>query len=260
MECGRGRVARDVDGAELELVLRGHRHPRAVAGYAHAGAGQHALGVVAAGRGLDHGRRARRQQAREQHARLHLRGGDRHPVVDPAERAAGHRERRVAILRGLDPGSHQRERRGHAVDRPAADRGVAVERPASALLPCEPPGQQPHQRAGVADVDRRCRGRRGAQAGAADHHRVRAALDEGAERLHGRQCRVRVRRVEVAGDAHRLVGHRRQQRRAVRERLVRRRGERPPQRPVRSEAHVHGCTERSTATGPPDWAFTAGPP
>ena len=56
------------------------------------------------------------------------------------------------------------QRRRHAVDRPAPDRGVAVERPAPALLPGQPARQQPQQRAGVADVDRLARRRRRPQA------------------------------------------------------------------------------------------------
>ena len=65
-------------------------------------------------------------------------------------------------------------------------------------------------------------GRR-AQAGAADRQRARvgALLDERAQRAHGVQRRVRVGRLEVARDGDGLVAHRAEQRRAVRERLVR---------------------------------------
>jgi hypothetical protein len=53
VEGGRRRVARHVHRAQLELVLRGDRDARAVAGDLHARGGQHPLGVVAARLGLD---------------------------------------------------------------------------------------------------------------------------------------------------------------------------------------------------------------
>ena len=84
------------------------------------------------------------------------------------------RERREAAVVGVDPRAHLAQRRGDAVDGPAADRLVAVERPLAAGLAREPAGREPHQRARVADVDVRlgapraapargssaCRGRR----------------------------------------------------------------------------------------------------
>ena len=78
------------------------------------------------------------------------------------------------------------QRVGDAVDGPAADRGVAVERERAALLPGEPARQQPHQRPGVADVDRPVGLARLAQPAAADDELVGALLDQRAERAHGR--------------------------------------------------------------------------
>ena len=71
----------------------------------------------------------------------------------------------------LDPGAHLAQRHRDAVDRPAADRRVAVERPLAAGLAREPAGREPHQRAGVADVDVRLAGR--AQPGPADRSACR---------------------------------------------------------------------------------------
>ena len=141
------------DLVELELVHLRHRDPRAVALERHARAAQQALGVVAARRRLDDGRRARGHHPGDQHARLHLRARDRELVLDPGELGAAHREGREAAVASVDRGAHHAERLGHAVHRPAANRAVAVERPDAARLPGEPARQQPHERAGVAHVD-----------------------------------------------------------------------------------------------------------
>ena len=58
-----------------------------------------------------------------------------------------------AALAGVDPRAHLAQRGGDAVDRAAADRLVAVERPLAAGLARQPAGREPHQRARVADVD-----------------------------------------------------------------------------------------------------------
>ena len=78
----------------------------------------------------------------------------------------------AAVVR-VDPRAHLAQRRGDAVDGPAADRLVAVERPLAAGLAREPAGREPHQRARVADVDVRLGGR--AQPGPADRQRARSA-------------------------------------------------------------------------------------
>ena len=133
----------------------------AVAGDPHAGGGEHPLGVVAA-------RLAARRPSSSPDASSPASSthdltcaeatGSSYSMPDSGP--AGHRERREAALARLDRRAHQAERRGHAVDGAPADRGVAVERPAPALLPGQPAGQQPHQRAGVADVDQIGRRRR----------------------------------------------------------------------------------------------------
>ncbi len=160
-----------------------------------AGRGQHALGVVAAERRLADRRGAVGGQAGQQHARLDLRAGHRQVVGDRAQARAGDRERRQAVAGRLHGGAHAAQRLGDAVDGAPADRRVAVEREAAALLPGQPARQQPHERARVADVDRAARLPGLAQAGAADDDLVGAQLDQRTERAGwpaaSRWCRRR---------------------------------------------------------------------
>ena len=222
-----------------------HR-PRARHG--RAGGSQHPLGVVAARDGLDHGRRVGDEPG-EQHARLDLRARDRKLVLDAGQRRAVDRERREAALARLDPRPHQRQRLGDPVDRAPANRVVAVELEARPLLERQPAGQQPHQRAGVADVDGSPGAMRVAQPAPADHDLLGARLDDRAELLHGRERRAGVGGVEVVADPHRLRRHRPDDRGAVGDRLVGRHREPPPQRPGRVEPDVH-----ARATGNPSFA------
>jgi hypothetical protein len=66
-------------------------------------------------------------------------------------------ERRQAVLACAEAGAHLPQGHGDAIDRPAADRLIAVQRPIAPLLPGEPARQQPQQRPRVADVDPRRR-------------------------------------------------------------------------------------------------------
>src|SRR3954471_15043889 len=153
-ERRRRRVAGDGDGVEREIVGGLDRHRRAVAANRDAGGGEHALGVVAGWRRLDDGRRPVRVQRGEGDRRLDLRAGDRQLVGDPAQPRARDRERRESLVARLDGGAPGGERDRDAVDGTAADRLVAVEQEGAPLLRREPAGQQAHERAGVADVDR----------------------------------------------------------------------------------------------------------
>ena len=169
-----------------------------------AGGGQHALGVVAGRQRLDHPRLALGQQPGEEQAGLDLGAGDRQLVGRcraAARRATSSGGRRSS--RALELGAHPAQRLGDPVDRAAADRVVAVERPLAALLPGEPARQQPQQGAGVADVDRRrSRRRAGRRPGSAARRPApRASLDPGAPSACDRgQRRARVGGVEVALD------------------------------------------------------------
>ena len=253
VEGGRRRVARDVDRVERELVAggvtviavavagRGRRRRAASSRSVWSRLGSGSTTVVAPA--------ASRPASSTQ--RLDLGGGDRQRVLDPVQRPPGDRERREAPLARLEPRAHRGERPRDAVDRAAADARVAVERPAAAVLPGEPAGQQPQQRAGVADVDRGAV-RGAAQAGAVDHQRAVALLDPRAQRADRRERRVRVGRGEVVRHAHGRGAHRPQQRGAMRDRLVRRRLERAADRGARPEAGVH-----ARATGSPRSAISA---
>ena len=83
--------------------------------------------------------------------------------------------------------THLAQRDRDPVDGPLADRCVAVERKAATGLSGEPGREQPHQRSGVADVDRPARIGHAAQARAADDYLVGAAFHERAEPLDRRE-------------------------------------------------------------------------
>ena len=129
----------------------------------------------------------------DQHAGLHLCARDRQLVLDPGQLRAPHGEGWEATLARLHARTHALEGLRDAVDRPLADRGVAVEGPDAAGLPRKPSRQQSHERAGVADVQHAARGlERRMQAHPPDHHAALALLlDARAERLRA----LRVERV-----------------------------------------------------------------
>ena len=217
-----------------------------------AGAQQHPLGVVAAARRLD--RRSSSPSAAsagEQHARLDLRAGDRQLVGDRAQRA-----RRGRCSGGKRPSRASSrapicaQRLGDPVDRPAADRLVAVERERRA------PAARRASRAAAASACRRCRRRsapvglaRLAQAGAADHELVvvapRRARRARAPRRASRACR---RRAGSCSIAHRLGGHRAEQRGAVGDRLVGRRAKLARSSPPRARSGRSCARHREAET------------
>ena len=150
------------------------------------------------------------QQAGEQHARLHL--GARRPAARtrcPRSARAADRERREAARRG--PRSRAPICRSGAAMRSTGRRRIESS-PSSVhappRLPGEPARQQPHQRAGVADVDRPRRRRAPRRPGAADGQRRPAArLDQRARaparRPASSACRRRRgSRVTRTGSAH----------------------------------------------------------
>ena len=101
---------------------------------------------------------------------------------------------------------------------------------------CVPPGRhsQPGsrriERPGIAHVDRPAGLGCVAQSAAADDHgAVRTLLGDGPDRAHRLERRVGVFGAKVVGDAHRLLAHRAEQRRAMRDRLVGRREDLAPQ-------------------------------
>ena len=106
-----------------------------------AGRPQHPLGVVPRRGRLGHGGLALGEQAGEQHAGLHLGARDGQPVLDPAQAAALDAQRRQAPVAAVHLGAHQAQGLGDAVNGPAADRLVAVERPRSGACPASQPGR-----------------------------------------------------------------------------------------------------------------------
>ena len=104
----------------------------------------------------------------------------------------------------LDSRPHLAQRLRDPVHGTAPDRLVPVEREAGSDLKREPARKQPHERAGVPDVD--CP--RGhvcvAQTAAAHDQFVVAGLDYRAELLDRRQRAARVLRIEVVSDLDRL--------------------------------------------------------
>ncbi len=188
---------------------------------------------------LDHPRLALGQQAGEEQTRLDLGAGDRHLVGDAVQRRAPNLERRQSALAAPSRRAHLAQRHRDPVDRPAADRVVAVERPLASILPCQPSRQQPQQGPGVADVD--IRRPRTPQTDAPDSQLEAACAcnplpltqpsssTSAPRALHRVQGRAGVGGVEIALDRRLPLPHRRDQRRAVGDRLVRRRAQRAAQ-------------------------------
>ncbi len=113
---------------------------------------QQPLGVVAAGKRLDHGRGPSiGVEAGEEDGGLHLRARDRELVPDPVELRAVDAEGCVAVRR-LDVPAHPAQRIGDAFLRTGGERLVADELE-GAFLPGEQARQQAHHRAGVAAID-----------------------------------------------------------------------------------------------------------
>ena len=160
-------VAGHVDRVERQALPAARDRARPL-GDARAGGAQQPLGVVARRRRLDHGRRPVRRSARR--AGCTTSPAPRRPAARSRSAAARRRRRvqggRPSVAR--DVGAHQPERRRDAVDRPAADRGVAVDHEACRRLPGEQARQEAHQRARVRDVERAGRLAQAAQADAVD--------------------------------------------------------------------------------------------
>ena len=119
---------------------------------------QHQFGVVAARLGFDHGGDARRGQSRQQHRRFDLRRGHRRAVED-RQRIA-----RAMSVSGSRPPSPLALTRApinssgiqHPPHRPAAQRGIAVERRRDRAAG-DRSHHQPAAGAGIAEIERRLR-------------------------------------------------------------------------------------------------------
>ena len=238
-----GEVPGHLQLAERESFRPCDRHARRPDGDGRARRGEHPLGVVPRGRGLDDRRLAVGVEPGEQHRGLHLGARDRQGVVDRVERPAFDRERKVTVGR-LDPCPHPAERLGDPRHRPARERPVARERE-GALLPGEDPGEQPDERAGVRAVDRPRRGGEPREPLPAHEERVRTVLlDLDPEGAYRGDRRLGVRGAPETRDAGLVVADRPEQDRAVGDRLVPRDGDVPDE--PRDGLDLEGAHSSST--------------
>ena len=225
LELGKAKLRRALDGD----AGRPSRDPRA-------GPLEKPFRVVARRAGLDDGRTPLRLHAGEQDRRLHLRRSDRQLVVDRAKRAAFDDERRVAFGR-LDGRAHPTQRLGDALHRAPGQRLVADELE-PALLAGDEAGEQAHERARVAAVDRRVGRAQPAEPDAAHAHDVVAVFDDlDPERANRRDGRLRVGGAPEAGDQRLPLAHRPDENGAMRERLVARHAEVPDESRDGFDAH-----------------------
>ena len=138
--------------------------------------------------------------------------------------------------------AHQPERLGDPVERPPGERLVADQLEA-ARLAGEDAREQPDQGARVAAVDRAVWLVQGAQAAARDPQHVAVVGDGYAEAPHGGGRREGVLRAPEASDLALSAGNRREEQRAMGDRLVPRYGEVATDADRRLEAH-----ERQTSS------------
>ena len=116
---------------------------------------QSQLAMIAGSRRLFYPRLALGQQAGEQHTRFHLRTGDRHLVLDGAQRAAraSDAQRRQTSRLRIYAGSHLLQRRDDALHRAPGERLVASHL-AGELLAGKNTRQHAHGGTGVATIQR----------------------------------------------------------------------------------------------------------
>ena len=134
------------------VVLEGSQRDAARRGlHGRAERRERSLGVVARRRRLLDDGLPLGPEAGQQHCALHLRAGDRRPVVDPAQGAALDLDRGVPVRRP-HAGAHLAERRRHPLHRPRPQARIAGEGRADRETG-EQTGQQPHRRARVPAVE-----------------------------------------------------------------------------------------------------------
>ena len=114
--------------------------------------GQCPLRMIPCCGGLDDDGLARRMEAGQQHAALHLCAGDVGPVGDALKRGALDRQRRPPVVR-MDGRPHFGQRGDDPAHRPAGQRRVADDGRAERVRRGQP-RQQPHRGAGIGGVDR----------------------------------------------------------------------------------------------------------
>ncbi len=131
---------------------------------------EHALGMVAGGRGLGHGCGAGRIQPRQQNAGFDLSAGHGHLVVHAHHAAAAlDAQRRTPLFTGVDLRAHFAQRFGHAAHRALGQRRIAGQYGVK-VLPGQQARQQAHGRTGVAQIQRAGRRLQTVQTNAIDSH------------------------------------------------------------------------------------------
>ena len=184
------------------------------------------LRMVPGGGALSHRGVARRVEPGQEHRALDLGARDRRRVVDALEPRAGDGEGRATPV-SRHPRPHPREGFDDPPHRPAAERAVPGD-DAGEPMAGESAGQQPEGRAGVAGVEGTRRRSEAADAAAVDGHDRPAGRPAGGpgplhadpERTEARQGGGAVGARRVAVDGRPALGQRREQRVAVRNRLV----------------------------------------
>ena len=188
-------------------------------------AGEHELGVVARGCRLVDARRSRREDTGEQNCRLQLGRSNRRVIGDRREAARsrnGERER-LRTFRS-EPSTHELEWIRDPAHRAAAKGRIARKLDGDAPWR-EHAHEQANRRAGIAAIDGAFRLRRTRTAPPADVARKASIrplfeIDLGAQNAHGADGRAHVGGVEHAGHMRSAFGHRGEEHRAMRNRLV----------------------------------------
>ena len=202
---------------------------------------QHALGVIAAGRGLDDRGFAVGVEPGQQQGRLHLRAGDGHRVTDAAQgRRRPHPHRHRAGRARGDGRAHQVQRLGHPPHRSPPQRGVAGQVHVE-ILRRQHAEQQSRRGAGIAAIYGRRRHSfmyisRRSQTMHADAARRQALVPPfnlHAESPQGMNHGAGVGAIEKAMDATLPLRQRREQHGAVADGLVARHRDLPAQGPGR---------------------------
>ena len=221
VERRRGKIGRhyDVRGAQALAAPQARLARREFD--VHAERGQHAFGVVAGRVGFHHAGFALRVQAGQQHGRLDLCAGHRRGEVDAMQRlAAMHLQRRRAVVLGIDPCAHLRQRAGDTAHRAAGQRLIADQR-AVERLARQQAGQQAHAGAGIAAVQRCLRCFQAVDTDAM-HDALRRAggFDAHTQLAEDARGGAGVLAFQEAFDMRSAIGQRGEHHRAVRDRLV----------------------------------------
>ncbi len=147
-----GYIPRNPEAAALQALAAAEPDRQAVAIERCAERGQRPLRMIPCRGGLDDDGPARRMEAGQQDAALHLCARDVRPVGDALKGGALDRQRRPPVVR-MDGRPHFGQRGDDPAHRPAGQGRVADDGRAEAVCRGQP-RQQPHRGAGIGGVDR----------------------------------------------------------------------------------------------------------